>query len=304
MSSHVAVLMGGWSAEREVSLVSGKAVAEALAKSGYKVSEVDVDHDVASVLKKLAPDVVFNAAHGRWGEDGCLQGLLEIMEIPYTHSGVLASAAAMNKPLANSLFRDAGIPVPESEIITREALTKSPPMERPFVLKPLNEGSSVGVDIVMEGDNRDLSVLAAWSNCDEAMVERYIPGRELTVAVMGDKALGVTEIIPNEGFYDYSAKYSEGRANHVIPAPVAEEIYQEAQRLAVLAHKTLGCCGVSRADLRYDDTAGEPGQLYMLEINTQPGMTPLSLVPEAAAHAGIDFTELVVWMVEEAGCDR
>lgn len=301
MTKHVVVLMGGWSAEREVSLVSGRAVAEALGKRGYRVSELDVKRDVAGTLAQLKPDVAFNALHGRVGEDGCIQGLLEVLGIPYTHSGVLASALAMNKPVAKTLFERAGIRCPEGQVVRFRALKKAAPFAPPYVLKPLNEGSSVGVRIVF--GTQELDALAEWPFGEDVLVERYVPGREIQVAVMGERALGAIEIRPKGTFYDYEAKYTEGKAQHLMPAPIAPDAYQEALMLALEAHRTLGCRGVSRADLRYDDTAGEPGRFYMLEINTQPGMTPLSLVPEIAAHAGIRFGELVSWLVEEARCD-
>ena len=300
MTKHVAVLMGGWSAEREVSLVSGAAVAKSLADAGMEVTPIDVQRDMGSLMTRLypRPDAIFNALHGRFGEDGCVQGLLDILDIPYTHSGLLASALAMNKPMAKRLFADAGIPVPEHRIATREEIMSRDVLDRPYVVKPLNEGSSVGVHIVLEGDNKPLFDDTGWPFGDRVMVEAFIPGRELTVSVMGDRALAVTEIKTDRGFYDYDAKYADGGSTHVIPAEIDDSVTEEAMRLSVLAHRTLGCRGVSRADIRYDaDT------LYLLEINTQPGMTPTSLVPEQAAHAGISFQDLVVWMVDNAECD-
>ncbi len=304
MTKHVAVLYGGWSSEREVSLVSGRNCAKTLEESGYEVTLIDVEHDLTALIAALdpAPDVVFNALHGRHGEDGKIQGLLDILEIPYTHSGALASALAMDKPMAKRLFAAAAIPCPDGRIVRREELANGPVIDPPYVIKPPNEGSSVGVRIVLEGDNRP--PLDDWPFGDLVLVESYIPGRELTVAVMGDRALGVTELRTHEGFYDYAAKYEEGRATHLCPAPIPDEIADLAMEYALKAHETLGCRGVSRADLRYDDTGGQPGDLYMLEINTQPGMTPLSLVPEVAAHAGIDFPQLVSWIVEDASCPR
>jgi len=302
MSRHVAVLKGGWSAEREVSLVSGSEVAKALRASGYEVTEVDAGHDVASVLAELKPDVVFNALHGRWGEDGCVQGVCEILEIPYTHSGVMASSIAMDKPITKQILEGVGIRCAEGKVVSSAEVYKADVMARPYVVKPANEGSSVGVKIVQEGDN--LEPVEAWREFDELMVERFIPGREITVAVMGDKALGVTELRPISGFYDYDNKYQDGRTEHFCPAPIHADRYAEAQDIAVLAHKTLKCRGVSRTDFRYDDTGGEPGQLYFLEINTQPGLTPLSLVPELARFAGVSFESLVSWIVEDAGCPR
>ncbi|MCH7691910.1 MAG: D-alanine--D-alanine ligase [Proteobacteria bacterium] len=301
MSRHVAVLMGGWSAEREVSLVSGAAVAKALKKTGYRVTPIDVQRDMGALMTRLypRPDAVFNALHGRYGEDGCVQGLLNILDIPYTHSGLLASALAMDKPMAKCLFAAAGIPVAEHKIVRREDAVRGDVMARPYVVKPLNEGSSVGVTIVLEGDDTPPFTDANWPFGEEVMVERFVPGKELTVAVMGDKALAVTEITTDRGFYDYDAKYSEGGSAHLVPAPLETAVYDEVMRLSALAHEALGCRGVSRADLRYD---GET--VYLLEINTQPGMTHTSLVPEQAAHVGLSFEELVSWMVENVECDQ
>ncbi len=302
MSRHVAVLMGGWSAEREVSLVTGRAVAEALEACGYRTTAIDVDRDIARVLRALKPDVAFNALHGRFGEDGTIQGLLEILAIPYTHSGVLASALAMNKPVAKRLFADAGIRCAAGEVMHRDCVREGEVMEPPYVIKPAHEGSSVGVRIVLPGDNH--GPLHDWAFGDEVLVERYIAGHEIQVAVMGDRALGAVEIRPLGRFYDYEAKYTGGKAKHLMPAPMPPADYQEACRISLLAHRTLGCRGVTRADFRYDDTGTGAAKLYMLEINTQPGMTPLSLVPEIAAHQNIDFTALCRWIVEDAGCDR
>lgn len=300
MSRHVAVLMGGWSAEREVSLVSGAAVAKALKKTGCRVTPIDVQRDMGSLMTRLypRPDAVFNALHGRYGEDGCVQGLLNILDIPYTHSGLLASALAMDKPMAKRLFAAAGIPVAEHKIVRRDDVVRGDVMARPYVVKPLNEGSSVGVTIVLEGDNTPPFTDANWPFGEEVMVERFVPGKELTVAVMGDKALAVTEITTDRDFYDYDAKYAEGGSAHLVPAPLEPAVYDEVMRLSALAHEALGCRGVSRADLRYD---GET--VYLLEINTQPGMTHTSLVPEQAAHVGLSFEELVSWMVENVECD-
>ncbi len=300
MSRHVAVLMGGWSAEREVSLVSGAAVAKALKKTGYRVTSIDVQRDMGSLMTRLypRPDAVFNALHGRYGEDGCVQGLLNILDIPYTHSGLLASALAMDKPMAKRLFAAAGIPVAEHKIVRRDDMVRGDVMARPYVVKPLNEGSSVGVTIVLEGDNNPPFTDANWPFGEEVMVERFVPGKELTVAVMGDKALAVTEITTDRGFYDYDAKYADGGSAHLVPAPLEPAVYDEVMRLSAVAHEALGCRGVSRADLRYD---GET--VYLLEINTQPGMTHTSLVPEQAAHVGLSFEELVSWMVENVECD-
>lgn len=299
-TKHVAVLMGGWSAEREISMVSGAAVAKSLTDAGLEVTPVDVQRDMGALLTRLypRPDAVFNALHGRFGEDGCVQGLLDILDIPYSHSGLLASALAMDKPMAKRLFAAAGIPVAEHVIAAREEITAGDVMERPYVVKPLNEGSSVGVHMVLEGDDEPLFDDTGWPYGDRVMVEKFIPGRELTVAVMGDRALAVTEIITAREFYDYDAKYADGGSRHVLPAEIDGKIADEAMRMAVLAHQTLGCRGVSRADFRLDGN-----DLYLLEINTQPGMTPTSLVPEQAVHAGISFQDLVVWMVDNAECD-
>ncbi|MBT3916971.1 MAG: D-alanine--D-alanine ligase [Rhodospirillaceae bacterium] len=298
MMRHVAVLMGGWSAEREVSLVSGAAVSNGLTEAGYRVTSIDVQRDVGALLTRLypKPDAVFNALHGRYGEDGCVQGLLNILDIPYTHSGVLASALAMDKPVAKSIFEAVGIKVAEHKIVSREELVAGV-MEPPFVVKPYNEGSSVGVHIVMEGDNYQPAE-EEWSFGRSVMVEKFVPGRELTVSVMGERPLAVTEITTGHGFYDYDAKYADGGSEHQIPAEIPKDVYEEAMRISVLAHKCLGCRGVSRADIRYDGS-----DLYLLEINTQPGMTPTSLVPEQAAHANISFNELVSWLVENAATD-
>jgi D-alanine-D-alanine ligase len=302
----VAVLMGGWSAEREISLISGGACARALEAVGYRVDTIDVTHDLRSLLAALdpAPDVAFNALHGRGGEDGTIQAVLELLHIPYTHSGVLASALAMDKPAAKLVFAAAGLPLAESIVLSRGQLAAGDPMPRPFVVKPINEGSSVGVKIVRCGDNAWLRDVESWTYGERVMAERYVPGREITAAVMGDRALGVLEIQPSHGtLYDYAAKYAPGGSVHVMPAPLHPQAYAQAMEIALGAHRALGCRGVSRADLRYDDTAGEPGHLALLEVNTQPGMTPTSLVPEIAAHAGLSFNELVRWMVENAACD-
>ncbi|MGE3935470.1 MAG: D-alanine--D-alanine ligase [Rhodospirillaceae bacterium] len=304
MTRRVAVLMGGWSSEREVSLVSGKAVTDALNGAGYAATVIDVDRDLAGLVRALTPrpDAVFNALHGRYGEDGCIQGVLEILGIPYTHSGVVASAIAMDKPMAKRLFADAGLPCAPHLVARRSDVMAHDPMPRPYVVKPPNEGSSVGVHIVREGSNLPPMDPGDAALGELVMVEKYVPGREITVAVMGDRALGATEIVPRAGFYDYRAKYTEGRADHIVPAPIHGKAYDAALAYALAAHRTLGCRGVSRTDMRYDDTGGEPGSLYILEVNTQPGMTPLSLVPEIAAHAGISFADLVAWMVENAAC--
>ena len=304
--SRVAVLMGGWSAEREVSLVSGRECADALEGLGYAVTRVDVSRDLAALVAALTPkpDVVFNALHGRGGEDGTIQGVLETLGVPYTHSGVVASAIAMHKPLAKCVFAAAGLPLAESKTLTRDALLAKDPLPRPFVIKPMNEGSSVGVHIVHEGDNAWRGAIAAWDFGDQIMVEGYVPGREITVAVMNNRALGALEIRPvAHAMYDYEAKYAPGGSEHIMPAPIHPKAYDAALDIGVRAHRALGCRGVSRADLRYDDTAGEPGRLVLLEVNTQPGMTPTSLVPDIARACGISFPELVRWMVENAACD-
>ena len=299
MTKHVAVLMGGWSAEREVSLVSGAACANALKNAGYDVTPIDVQRDMGALMTRLypKPDVVFNALHGRYGEDGCVQGLLDILAIPYTHSGLMASALAMDKPMAKRLFEQAGIPVADHVVATPDEILAGDVMPRPYVIKPANEGSSVGVQIVRENDNGPI-MDDGMVGSPVMMVESYIGGRELTVAVMGGKALAVTEVTTHRGFYDYDAKYEDGGSTHDIPADIDDDLAERVMRLAELADETLGCRGVSRADFRYD---GE--RLVILEVNTQPGMTPTSLVPEQAAHVGMSFEELVSWMVENAECD-
>jgi len=305
MTRRVAVLMGGWSSEREVSLVSGRGCADALASVGYDVQRIDVTRDLDALVAALVPrpDIVFNALHGTGGEDGTIQGVLECLRIPYTHSGVLASAVAMHKPTANAVFAAAGLPVPGGKVLSREALAGGDPLPRPFVVKPPSEGSSVGVRIVRVNDNSWAEEARRWAYPD-ALAEPFIPGRELTVAVMGERALGVLEIRPNNTtMYDYTAKYAPGGSTHIMPAPIHPRAYDEALDISLRAHRALGCRGVSRADLRYDDTRGEPGRLVLLEVNTQPGMTPTSLVPDIAKHAGIDFAALVRWMVENAACD-
>ncbi len=302
MSQHVAVLMGGWSAEREISLISGDACAAALRQEGYRVSEIDVGRDLAVVLSELAPDIAFNALHGRGGEDGAVQGLLEILQIPYTHSGVRASAVAMRKPMAKEIFANSGIACADGITVSLEAARAAAPMAPPYVVKPPEEGSTVGVRVVRPGDNSD--PLAGWCYGDEVLYERFVPGRELSVAVLGERALGAIEIEPLSGFYDYEAKYTDGKAIHHMPARIPEPVYRQALAWAELAHRLLGCRGVSRTDFRYDDTSAGDGGLYILEINTQPGMAPLSLVPEIAAYRDIGFKELVRWIVEDAGCCR
>ena len=304
MAKHVAVLMGGWSAEREVSLRSGKACAEALMRRGYRVTTIDVSPDIAIALAAAKPDIALNVLHGRPGEDGTLQGLLEILGIPYSHSGVLASALAMQKNFAKALFKAAGVPVAEDRLASRFEAGKAHAMPPPYVVKPIAEGSSVGVFIVTEAHPHPPQELYRddWLFGDTVMVERYIPGKELTCAVLGDRALDVIEIVPATRFYDYEAKYAAGGSKHLLPALILPNVYQEVRRLALAAHNALGCRGVSRADFRYDDRG--TGKLVCLEVNTQPGMTETSLVPELAAYAGITFDELVQWMVEDASTNR
>jgi D-alanine-D-alanine ligase len=302
----VALLMGGWSPEREVSLSSGRECAKALRDRGYAVRVIDVGRDLHALLRALEPrpDVIFNALHGVGGEDGTIQGVFEMLAIPYTHSGVLASALAMHKPSAKQLFARAGLPVVEGVVAARAELQRRDPLPAPFVVKPVNQGSTVGVRIVRAGDNSWHEEIRNWPFGDEILVERYIPGRELTVAVLGDRALGVCEIVPRSSdFYDYTAKYAPGGSEHIVPAPLPPRDYEFALDVALRAHRALGCRGVSRADFRYDDTGAGAARLYLLEINTQPGMTPTSLVPDIALHAGIAFDELVAWVVENAACD-
>ncbi|MBZ0230674.1 MAG: D-alanine--D-alanine ligase [Bauldia sp.] len=306
MPKHVAVLMGGWSSERPVSLSSGNACAEALEAGGFRVTRVDVAHDIAAVLSALKPDVAFNALHGPFGEDGCIQGVLEILQIPYTHSGVLASALAMNKPKAKDVMKAAGIPVSESVLVHRLDAAKSHVIEPPYVVKPPGEGSSFGVIIVNEDVPHPPQQLFSdeWPHGDIVMVERYVGGRELTCGVLGSEPLDVIDILTEDRFYDYHAKYVAGGSKHVLPARLLPDVYQNVRMLALRAHQALGCRGVSRADFRYDDRPGGTGRLVCLEVNTQPGMTATSLVPEMAAHAGMDFRALVRWMVEDASCSR
>jgi D-alanine-D-alanine ligase len=304
MAKHVAVLMGGWSAEREVSLRSGQACADALRRGGYRVSEIDVTREIAAALNNAKPDVALNVLHGRPGEDGTLQGLLEILGIPYSHSGVMASAIAMRKDFAKTLFRAAGVTVADDILASRLEAAKRHLMPPPYVVKPIAEGSSVGVFIVTTEHPHPPQELYRddWPFGDTVMVERYIPGKELTCAVLGDRALDVIEIVPATRFYDYEAKYAAGGSKHLLPAQLLPNVYQEVRRLALAAHNALGCRGVSRADFRYDDRG--TGELVCLEVNTQPGMTETSLVPELAAYAGITFDELVRWMVEDASTNR
>lgn len=304
--TRVVVLYGGISAEREVSLSSGGKVIEALREGGFDVTPIDVGEDLAAVItaiREAKPDAVFNALHGRFGEDGAIQGVLDWMGIPYTHSGVRASALAMDKAAAKAVFQSAGLPVAPGREVDIAELEAADPLPLPYVVKPVNEGSSVGVEIIRSGDNRRAEVARAWRYGKVAMVEEYIPGRELTVGVMGDKALAVTEIMAEAGvFYDYESKYSDGGSRHVVPAAVHPDTYARALDVALAAHRAIGCRGATRCDFRYDDTKGEPGRLVLLEINTQPGLTPTSLLPEQAAHLGMSFPRLCAWMVENAAC--
>ncbi len=296
----VAVLIGGPSAEREVSLVSGRACAAALGASGYHAVELEAGADLAQRLADLAPDVAFNALHGRWGEDGCVQGMLEWLRIPYTHSGVLASALAMDKTRAKAAFRAGGLPVAEGMLCAAADVRVRHVMAPPYVVKPNNEGSSVGVYVVQAGSNTPPQLGPAMP--EVVMVEAFAPGRELTVTVMGDRALTVTDIL-TEGWYDYSAKYTPGGSRHVLPADLPAEIFGACQDFALRAHAALGCRGLTRTDLRWDEARGLAG-LVLLETNTQPGMTPTSLAPEQAAQAGIGFADLCRWIVEDASCNR
>ncbi|MDP4873816.1 MAG: D-alanine--D-alanine ligase [Sphingorhabdus sp.] len=300
---HVAVLMGGWSNERPVSLMSGNGVADALEKVGYKVSRVDMDRNVAQVLTALRPDVVFNALHGVPGEDGSVQGMLDLMGIKYTHSGMVTSVIAIDKELTKQRLVPAGIPMPKGTMVDSESLFSADPLPRPYVLKPVNEGSSVGVAIVTEASNygnpisRDAK--GPWQEFATLLAEPFIKGRELTVAVLGDKALCVTELKPKSGFYDFDAKYTDGLTEHICPAEIPEDIAQYMLDVALDAHRLLGCKGASRTDFRWDDELGKNG-VFVLETNTQPGMTPLSLVPEQARHVGISYEQLVDMIVKEA----
>ena len=301
----IAVLMGGMSAEREVSLSSGRGVVAALREEGFDAFPLDPGPNPGQQLFEAKPDAAFNALHGRFGEDGTVQGLLELMRIPYTHSGVLSSALAMHKERTKDVYRAAGLPVVKSIVADRREVAKTHLMEPPYVIKPVNEGSSVGIYIIRKGDNRPPAELGAdtWNLSSEMMVEEFIPGRELTVSVMGDKALAVTEITTALEFYDYEAKYAPGGSKHVLPAQVPDSVARDCMEMSVIAHQALGCRGVSRTDFRYDDTGSAP-RLVLLETNTQPGMTPTSLVPEQAAHLGMSYAKLCRWMVEDASCDR
>ncbi len=305
----VAVLYGGISAEREVSLSSGRQVIAGLREAGFAVHPIDVGPDLATLLEALrdaAADVVFNALHGRFGEDGTIQGVLDWIGLPYTHSGVRASALAMDKAAARALFSASGLPVAIGRVIGVDELERGDPLPLPYVVKPVNEGSSVGVEIMRAGGNRRVEIARSWRFGQTALVEEFVPGREITVAVMGDRPLVVTEILPTVGFYDYEAKYANGGSRHVLPANIHPEATSRAMQVALAAHRALGCRGASRADFRYDDTnpaaEGGPGRLVLLEVNTQPGLTRTSLLPEQAAHVGIEFPELCAWMVEQATC--
>ncbi len=304
---HIAVLMGGLSPEREVSLVSGRACAEALERLGARVSRVDAGRDVAARLTELEPGVAFNALHGEWGEDGCVQGVLETLAIPYTHSGVLASALAMNKAKAKAVMAAAGVKVPGGGLFDRHEVASRHVLPPPYVVKPNDQGSSVGVFLVFEGANSppQAVVAADWTLGEQVMVEPYIAGRELAVAVLGEasgpRALAVTDIVPRSGFYDYEAKYGDGGSRHVVPADLPPAVTARAMRMAETAHAALGCRGLTRSDLRYDDVKDD---LVLLEVNTQPGMTPTSLAPEQAGYLGMDFDRLVAWIVEDASCPR
>ncbi|MEM8788278.1 MAG: D-alanine--D-alanine ligase [Pseudomonadota bacterium] len=298
--TRIAVLKGGPSAEREVSLVSGRECAAALRQEGFDVVEIDAGADLCAQLKDAAPDIAFNALHGRWGEDGCIQGLLEWLRIPYTHSGVMASALAMDKVRAKEIYAANGLPVADHRLVSADDARAGHPLPPPYVVKPYNEGSSVGVYIVHERANGPAQLAADAP--ETVMAEAFIPGRELTVTVMGDRALSVTDIV-TDGWYDYSAKYADGGSRHVVPAEVPEEIFETCLDYALRAHRALGCRGVSRTDLRWDESRGPRG-LFLLETNTQPGMTPTSLAPEQAAHCGLNFGQLVSWMVEDASCFR
>ncbi len=304
--THVAVLMGGMSAEREVSMNTGEAVCAALRKTGYRVTPMDVKPDIAAKLMDLHPDVVFNALHGRFGEDGRIQGILETLSLPYTHSGVLASALAMDKQRSKALFEHAGVPTAESRVVPLELAAEQHPMTPPYVVKPVAEGSSVGIHIVGAENAPPALQLREERELfgDMVMVERYVPGRELTCAVMGDVALGVLEIIPQGGFYDYDSKYSAGGSEHICPADIPPALTRRIQKYALAAHQALGCRGATRADFRFDERSGDEGELVILEINTQPGLTETSLLPDIARQAGHSFEELVMWMVDDASVDR
>lgn len=304
---HVAVLKGGWSAEREVSLNSGAACGDALRRAGYRVTEIDVGRDIAEQLAKLKPDACFNALHGRWGEDGSIQGVLECLGIPYTHSGVLASALAMHKGRAKRIIGSAGVPIAEDAIVDRNAALRSHALPPPYVAKPIAEGSSVGVVIVEKGTPKPPAAIAEIPALDgKIMVERYIAGRELTCGVINGRSTAIIEIVPAQdlAFYDYKAKYAPGGSRHLLPADLPPDVAARIQFHTLTAHEALGCRGVSRADFRFDDTPGGMNEIVCLEVNTQPGMTGTSLVPELAQHAGLSFVDLVSLIIEDASVDR
>jgi D-alanine-D-alanine ligase len=300
---HIAVLMGGWSAERPVSLMSGAGVADALERNGHRVTRIDMGRDVAAKLVEAQPDIVFNALHGSPGEDGTVQGMLDLMGIPYTHSGLATSVIAIDKVLTKQALVPHGIPMPGGRIVKSEDLFAGDPLPRPYVLKPVNEGSSVGVAIVTDTSNHGSPIArdaaGPWGEFEELLAEPYIRGRELTTAVLGGRALGVTELKPKNGWYDFDAKYTDGLTEHVCPAQIPDEIAEACKSLALEAHRILGCRGASRSDFRWDDERGVDG-LFLLEVNTQPGMTPLSLVPEQGRHVGMDYDTLVQAIVDEA----
>ena len=300
---HIAVLMGGWSAERPVSLMSGAGVADALERNGHRVTRIDMDRDLAARLTQAKPDIVFNALHGSPGEDGTVQGMLDLMGIPYTHSGLATSVIAIDKVLTKQALVPHGIPMPGGRIVKSEDLFAADPLPRPYVLKPVNEGSSVGVAIVTDTSNHGQPIArdaaGPWAEFEELLAEPYIRGLELTTAVLGNRALGVTELKPKNGWYDFDAKYTDGLTEHVCPAQIPDEIAEACKSLALEAHRILGCRGASRSDFRWDDERGVDG-LFLLEVNTQPGMTPLSLVPEQGRHVGMDYDTLVQAIVDEA----
>lgn len=300
---HVAVLMGGWSAERDVSLTSGAGIAAALESLGHRVTRIDMGRDVARILAEAAPDIVFNALHGTPGEDGSVQGMLDLMGLKYTHSGLATSVIAIDKQLTKALLVPHGIPMPGGRIVRSAELFERDPLPRPYVVKPVNEGSSVGVAIITAEGNYGNPIgrdtCGPWADFDELLAEPFIRGRELTTAVLGNETLGVTELRPKSGFYDYDAKYTEGMTDHLYPAPIPDAVAAACERIALDAHRLLGCRGASRADFRWDDNQGTAG-LFLLEVNTQPGMTPLSLVPEQARHRGMSYAQLVQRIVDEA----
>jgi len=306
MPKHVAVLMGGWSSERQVSLWSGEQCAAALEGEGFRVTKIDVGRDLAEALVRVKPDLCFNALHGRFGEDGTVQGMLEVMGIPYTHSGVLASSLAMHKERAKTVMAAAGVPVPRGKVVTRAEAAKAHVLTPPYVLKPVDGGSSVGVYIVNADHEHPPQELTRgdWDHGELLLAENFVAGRELTCAVLNGEPLDVIEILPSDGWYDFEAKYAKGGSRHILPAEISPFVYQQVRKLTVVAHEALGCRGVSRADFRFDDRENGTGELVCLEVNTQPGMTATSLVPELAAYVGMGFGELVRWLVEDASLDR